>query len=432
MAVSSQPPRVSIVMPTLNQCPFIGDAVASVLAQPLVDELVVMDGGSTDGTLQVLQALAAAYPGPLRWQSAADTGPAQAVNRAVALARGDVIGWLNSDDLYAPGAVARALAALAALPGSVMVYGEGEHIDAGGAVLGRYPTLPPSTPLDGFAQGCFVCQPTAFFRRDAFLGLGGLDETLRTAFDFDLWLRMFKAHPGGIGFVPAVQARSRLHAGSITLRQRGQVALEGMAVLHRHLGSAPPEWLLTHVAELCEAHPFEPVPLDLRLAVQRLAAAADGYLSPAGRQALQQRLQADRPLQMSTPEVFVPVMPDGWAGPTLALRLRQPAQAVTAVALRCRHAVPGGGELQIAASGEGLAPQHWRIHQPGPFELLLPVRDRRPGAHLQCQIDCSGSFVPAEREPGSSDRRRLAYLVEGVRLFRTAPPPPRDSRGDPR
>jgi hypothetical protein len=414
-------PRVSVVMPTLNQVGFLAESVRSVCAQPEVDELVVVDGGSTDGTLPLLQALAAEHPGRLRWVSASDSGPAQAVNRAVALACGDVIGWLNSDDLYLPGAVRRALSTMAGLPGSVMVYGEGEHIDVAGAAMGRYPTLPPSTPLEAFAQGCFVCQPTAFFRRDTFIALGGLDEGLRTAFDFDLWLRLFKTFPGAIGFVPMLQAQSRLHAGSITLRQRGEVALEGMAVLHRHLGSAPPAWLLTHVAELCALHPFEPEPIDLVSTVSRLAAAARPCLTPAGWQLLEQRLQADRSLQLARPELFVPVMPDGWAGPSLPLRLRQAAQPVQAVVLRCRHASPVGGALHIDAAGEGFAPQAWQIQRPGPFELVLTVRDHRPGAALVCQLHCQGGFVPAECEPGSTDTRPLAYVIEACDLIRSMP-----------
>ena len=419
--MNPSPAHVSIVMPTLNQHAFIGDAVRSVFAQPEVDELVVIDGGSADGTVQALAALADQHAGRLRWVSGADSGPAQAVNRAVALARGRVIGWLNSDDLYTPGAVGRALAALEALPGAVMVYGEGEHIDAAGAPLGRYPTLPPATPIDAFAQGCFICQPTAFFLRDVFIGLGGLDESLRAAFDFDLWLRLFKAHAGRIGWVPQVQALSRLHAGSITLRQRERVALEGMAVLHRHLGSAPPEWLLTCVAELCDAHPFEPQRTDLAPELQRLATAAQPWLDAPGRARLQQCLQHDKALQLMSPDAWAGVMPDGWAGPSLGLRLRQGATPFTAIVLRCRHAQPQGGMLHIRAAGTGFGTQSWRVQRPGPFALVIPVTDAQPGAPLQCEIRCDDSFVPAAAEPGSGDMRQLCYLVDSCQLVKAPP-----------
>jgi hypothetical protein len=242
-------------MPSLNQAAFIQAAVASVLGQSYANvELIVADGGSTDGTLAILQSLQQ-RDARLRWFSEPDRGPADALNKALRLVRGTVVGWLNSDDLYTPGAVQRAAQALFEQPEWLMVYGHGEHIDASGDFLGCYPSLPPTTAAAEFAQGCFICQPTVFFRRTMWRLLGPLDDGLKTAFDFDYWLRAFKQLPGRIGFVDAVQAQSRLHAGCITLRQRRTVILEGMQLLAHHLGHAPKEWLLTYVAEMLAAPP---------------------------------------------------------------------------------------------------------------------------------------------------------------------------------
>ena len=249
-------PPLSVVMPTLDQAAFLREAVASVLAQGIPGlELVVQDGGSRDGTQAILAELAAAHPGVVHWVSEPDDGPADAVNKALARARGTIVGWLNSDDLYAPGAAARALQAFADRPEQVMVYGEGEHVDVGGRFIARYPTRGTDTPLAAWADGCHICQPTAFFRREVPATIGTLDTTLRTAFDYDFWLRLLKACPGRIGFVPEVQARTRLHAGAITLRLRERVALEGVQVIHRHIGPAPAHWLLTHFDELMRELP---------------------------------------------------------------------------------------------------------------------------------------------------------------------------------
>jgi glycosyltransferase involved in cell wall biosynthesis len=246
-------PLVSVVMPSLNQAAFICAAIDSVLGQNYGQtELIVVDGGSTDGT-QALLAARQAQDGRLRWQSVPDTGPAQAINAAIKLARGTVVGWLNSDDLYTPGAIQRAIAALQANPKWLMAYGHGMHVDGLGRPLHPYPTLPPATPVSQFAEGCFICQPTVFARRTFWQLLGPLDETLKAAFDFDYWLRAFATLPGRMGFVDAVQAYSRLHAGCITVRMRRTVALEGMQVLARHLGQAPKEWLLTYFNELLAA-----------------------------------------------------------------------------------------------------------------------------------------------------------------------------------
>lgn len=250
-------------MPSLNQGNFIGAAMDSVLQQSYRNlELIVADGGSSDGTIELLKRKHL-EDSRLRWFSEKDSGPANALNKAFACASGTIIGWLNSDDLYSEGAIDRALAMFNRNPQWLMLYGHGEHIDQNGHYLNAYPTLPPLTPLDQFAEGCFICQPTVFFRRTQFILLGKLDETLKTAFDFDYWLRAFIKLPGRIGFVEAIQAKSRLHDSCITVKMRRLVALEGLQVLKRHLGITPMHWVLTHVNELLDS--CEPVELQYHI-----------------------------------------------------------------------------------------------------------------------------------------------------------------------
>jgi glycosyltransferase involved in cell wall biosynthesis len=240
----------SVVMPTRNQVGFIEKSIRSVLEQdyPAI-ELIVADGNSTDGTQALLQRLAA-QDSRIRWFSEPDTGPANALNKALARVKGTLVGWLNSDDLYTPGALSRAAAVFAINPRCMMAYGHGQHIDIDDAVLDTYPTLPPEGDLERFEAGCFICQPAVTFRRTLPLLLGDLDETLSCSFDFDYWLRAFKAFPGRIAFIDAVQAQSRLHDDCITSKARRQVALEGVRVLHTHLQHAPKEWLLSYLEEL--------------------------------------------------------------------------------------------------------------------------------------------------------------------------------------
>lgn len=266
-------------MPSLNQAVFIEESIASVLTQDYANiELIVADGGSVDDTVPLLKRLQQDDP-RLKWFSSKDNGPAQALNRALAQVRGTVVGWLNSDDIYTPGAIRRAVEALAANPPWVMVYGHGRHIDAQGTELESYPTLPPSTSMERFADGCFICQPTMFFRRTVPVLLGKLDEGLTAAFDFDYWIRAFLAFPGRIGFIDALQASSRLHDGCITQRMRRAVALEGMAVVARHFGHAPNRWLRTYVEELISSKTATVEYPDLRSHVEATIAEAAVWMN---------------------------------------------------------------------------------------------------------------------------------------------------------
>jgi glycosyltransferase involved in cell wall biosynthesis len=285
-------PLVSILMPTLDQARFLRESVGSVLTQSYPDlELVVADGGSADGTVDILRELAAA-DSRVRWLSSRDQGPADALNGALSRARGTVIGWLNSDDLYTPGAVGRAVEALRSPSRLAAVYGHADHIDAAGRVLGRYPTHPPSAPLQQFREGCFICQPTMFLRRSTAVLLGTFDTRLRTAFDFDYWLRLMTAMRGRIGFVDVVQAQSRLHDGSITIRQRKAVALEGLALVRKYLDVAPVQWVLTHIAEILDGVPVPEATEYQRAEVRAFLEAAGAYLSPHDRDALLARWAA--------------------------------------------------------------------------------------------------------------------------------------------
>lgn len=406
-------------MPSFNQAPFLAEAVHSVLGQDLREvELVVQDGGSEDGSVTLLQALQRQYPERLKWVSAADDGPAQAVNRAVARASAPVLGWLNSDDLYTRGALGRALDAFMTAPKLVLVYGEGEHVDVAGAPLGRYPTLAPDAGIGAFQDGCFICQPTAFFRRDAFLELGGLDESLGASFDFELWLRYFRAHPGRIGFIDAVQAQSRLHEGGITMRQRERVAREGIRVLARHLGSARGHWLLTHFEELLAIHPFHPQPTDLRLHARELFAELSTEIGTVDHAQINAFLQRDRRLALAQPCLGLGLHADGWAGEQLEIRIWQPPQPFSALRLHCRHASPVAGQLRLTLQADPTPTRLAALNGNAAFTLDVPLAAVRGGEQWRCHVLADDCFVPADCEPGSGDGRRLAYRVEAAELLR--------------
>jgi len=216
-----------------------------------------------------------------------------------------------------------------------------------------------------------------------------------------------------------VQAQSRLHAQGITLRMREQVAMEGMQVVHRHLGAAPAHWLVTHVSEALAACPFDAETATVQRHLLSLADQAAPWLGPGGAGEAQRQMQACDAWKLLRPELVTSVYADGWAGPALELRLQQPAAQASAVAilrLHGRHAWPRPGRLRLKLTvwheGRPLASRSvwWRQR----FVLEVPVARRMPGSALRFEVRASHAFVPANAVPGSSDRRSLAYRVEGL------------------
>jgi glycosyltransferase involved in cell wall biosynthesis len=232
--------KVSVVTPSYNQAAFIGRTLASVAAQSGVDcEHLVFDGGSSDDTIRVLQQFTPA----VRWVFEADRGQAHAVNKGIAASDGEIIAWINSDDVYYPGALARVVDAFRANPEADVIYGQADHIDARDAIIEPYPTQ--AWDFAALAERCFICQPAAFVRRSTIERHGALDESLRYCMDYELWLRLGK---GGARFhyLPEKLAGSRLHADTKTLGQRLAVHVEINDMLKRTLGRVPDTWLINY------------------------------------------------------------------------------------------------------------------------------------------------------------------------------------------
>ncbi|MCR9269168.1 MAG: glycosyltransferase [Hyphomonadaceae bacterium] len=249
---------LSIVMPSFNQARFIRQSIESVLNQDFQDvELIVQDGMSDDGTVEILQEISAKDP-RLKWTSEHDDGPSAAVNSGLRRADGEFVGWLNSDDLFLSGTLKTVVTSFRSNPSWQLVYGHAEHVDETGDLIGKYPTQPPTVGLDGFKAGCFICQPTVFFRRSVIERLGYLDTTLQTAFDYEYWVRAFGVFANEIGFLDPVLAQSRLHESCITKTKRDIVALEGLKISSEYLGGAQWHWAATYLDELLEIHRDQP------------------------------------------------------------------------------------------------------------------------------------------------------------------------------
>lgn len=200
---------VSIVTPSLNQAGYLREAIESVRAQthsPV--EHIVVDGGSTDGTREIL----AGYDN-VRWLSEPDGGQSHALNKGFALARGDVLGWLNADDAYAPDAVAEGVAALEEHRAG-LVYADVTRVDDDGVNPRRIRSRPTFDLWTELNLGCGIYSPAVFFTREALESAGGIDESLHMTMDYDLWLRIGKRFP--VRHVDAVWGVQRMHAAAKT------------------------------------------------------------------------------------------------------------------------------------------------------------------------------------------------------------------------
>jgi glycosyltransferase involved in cell wall biosynthesis len=223
-------PSIALITPTLNQAAFLPATLAAVLAQdyPALDYWVI-DGGSSDGTLEILRT---SGPG-VHWLSEPDSGQSAAINKGWRKAQGEILGWLNSDDLLTPGALAQVGAYFAAHPTVDFLYGDCDFLDSAGAIIGQYPVrLPDYNHMLLYADN-YIPQPAAFFRRRALEAVGGLDEDLHYVMDFDLWLRLGLRGEGA--YLPTKLAGLRLHADAKSVARLGRFAAENVRVVERLL-----------------------------------------------------------------------------------------------------------------------------------------------------------------------------------------------------
>ena len=206
--------RVSIITPSFNQAQFLEQTILSVLNQSFAGiEYIVIDGGSTDGSVEIIQK----YEDRLSyWQSRKDRGHWDAVHQGFQRATGDILHFLNSDDLLVDGAVERIVDTFQRNSAAGMVYGKAKFIDSEGAYIQDYPGGEFDIASVFRTWDNPVPQPSAFLRREIFEKHGSPDEVWYFCADFEYWIRI-SPHTKFV-YLPEYLACMRIHSTSKTSR----------------------------------------------------------------------------------------------------------------------------------------------------------------------------------------------------------------------
>jgi glycosyltransferase involved in cell wall biosynthesis len=261
--------RISIITPSLNQCGFTREMLASLESQDYLDwEHVVFDAGSTDGSVEVWRE----WEGKVKSESegvtsecesgngerrvrvfvAPDRGQSDAINKGMRVATGEIVGWLNADDVLLPSALANVAEAFKKNPDAVVVYGVGAKTDLEGRIIKK-------APFREFCLSRLSCaftqiQPAAFFRRDAYWKIGGLDESLHYAMDWDLLLKL--ATVGKVVAIPDHLANIRCYPDTKTNTGGWKRMREIARIARRHNGLLDRNNLSFQIRDLLARQPI--------------------------------------------------------------------------------------------------------------------------------------------------------------------------------
>ena len=237
--MSANDMKISVITPSFNQAVFLEQTIKSVLGQGYSNlEYIVIDGGSSDGSVDIIKRYAdqLAY-----WVSEPDSGQVAAINKGFRRATGEIVCWLNSDDVLMPGALANVAAAFRD-PSVEWVVGQCCVIDQAGSEKQRFESRYSSDPASWFriATDFFLPQPSSFWRRSVLDRLGYLDEAMHYAFDYEYWLRML-THGLRPMLVDDVLAGFRTHDSSKSCSQPIGFYRENVMVWKRYRGYCPQE-----------------------------------------------------------------------------------------------------------------------------------------------------------------------------------------------
>jgi GT2 family glycosyltransferase len=231
-------PLITIAVPSYNQGDYLDAALTSIFTQHTPVEVFVMDGGSTDNSIKIIQKWEHRLAG---WRSFKDEGQAAAINEGIATGKAPYVCWLNSDDWLLPDSLVHLTTTMNHYPSAPAVYGKSWNFIQKKQKTNTVWVEPFSEHR--LALRCIISQPATLIRRSAWEEVGGLDESLHMAMDYDLWWRLFKAF-GPLVLLDEFLAVNRVHALTKTKTQRRLHYQEAMITVKKYYGHIPLKWWL--------------------------------------------------------------------------------------------------------------------------------------------------------------------------------------------
>jgi glycosyltransferase involved in cell wall biosynthesis len=387
-------PLLTVVTPSYNQGHFIRATIESVLSQDYPNiEYIIMDGGSTDETASVVKD----YASRVRFISEKDRGQSHAINKGFQMARGSILSWLNSDDLYLPGAARKAIDAWRSEPAAGAVYGEGYLIDRAGNTTSRFPCTEPFNLWKLVHLSDYVLQQTVYFRKDVLDRVGYLDEDLHFVMDWDILIRIGMQHP--LLYVPEYMGCLREYPEAKSFAGGMRRAREIREMLQRHTGRRLSPGYVVYGLDT-----YQKIWCDR---IERLC----GPVKTAAR-TLQSAVRfAAGTVIARTIHHSQGLYSDGWA--SRVLRYMLPPEGET---FAVEGTAPGVPDLQnqvlrVYANGRHIGSAALPV---GDFRVTFDVPPELRGRVLDLTISASRWHVPS-RFGRDGDRRRLAYLLKSIR-----------------
>ncbi len=386
-------PLVTVVTPSYNQGRFIAATIESVLSQdyPNVEYLIV-DGASTDDTADVV----ARYADRLTFVSEPDRGQSDAINKGFRRARGPYVAWLNSDDIFLPGAITAAVAALRAHSEAGAIYGEGFQIDEAGNVLSRFAVTQRFDLWKLLNLSDYILQQTVFFRRSVFDDVGWLDESLNYGMDWDILMRIGLRYP--LVYIPHEMGAIREYPAAKSFAGGSKRASELAAIMRRHTGKHFPPGVVVYGMPTYVGSVNAWIGRVMRGPLAQLGARAQRRVAALGNRIVGEIIRRAQGWYS-----------DGWAAPRAEFTFRPGAGRILAIDVMLPQWAPIDRQrLTFSVKGRAFATESFGR---GEFRIPLMLPRDTWDVPVTVRVQAHRFFRAQNRRHQQSDRRKLAYVI---------------------